>query len=205
MKLDQRINKKKLLLVEGKDEVAFFNIFLKENSLEDIQVIDTGGKEQFKKLFPIIKKTPGFDNLETLAIIQDADRNAKATFQGVCSVLKNNNIPAPKKMSLFVSESIRVGVFVITHKKNTGNLEALCLSSIESDSLIECIDSFMDCIQKKNNSRYKNPLNSHKARCRAFLSAMEKDTPSLGVATEKGYWDLSSDKLKPLFVFLNAM
>ena len=70
---------------------------------------------------------------------------------------------------------------------------------------MECIDSFTDCIKKKENSNYKTPINIHKAKCRAFLSAMEKDTPSLGIATEKGYWNLNSDKLKPLLDFLKQV
>ena len=187
MKSLQGIYKRKLLLVEGKDEVSFFKVLLEKKQINEIQVMDTGGKEQFQTLFPNIKKTPGFDELETLAIIHDADKDNQATFQSICSVLKNNKIDIPQKISSFVSGSLKVGVFTITNNQNTGNLEALCLSTVESDSVMKCVDSFTDCIKKKDNSDYKSPINIHKARCRAFLSAMEKDTPSLGVATEKGY------------------
>ena len=205
MKLPQKIDKRKLLLVEGKDEVSFFNVLLEKNKINEIQVMDTGGKEQFKKLFPIIKNTPGFDELETLAIIHDADKDSQIAFQSVCDVLKNNEIKAPKEESVFISDTLKVGVFIITYKENKGNLEALCLSSIESDSIMECIDSFTDCIKKKKNSNYKTPINIHKAKCRAFLSAMEEDTPSLGVATKKEYWNLDSEKLKPLLDFLKQI
>ena len=205
MKPLKKIDQKRLLLVEGKDEVAFFETLLEEKQINEIQVMDTGGKKQFQTLFPNIKKTPGFDELETLAIIQDADTDNQETFQSVCSVLKHNKIDVPQKISSFVSGSLKVGVFIITNNQNTGNLEALCLSTVESDSVMKCVDSFTDCIKKKNNSNYKLPINNYKAKCRAFLSAMEKDTSSLGVATKKGYWNLESDKLKPLLNFLQQI
>ena len=77
---------------------------------------------------------------------------------------------------------------------------------MKSESIIECIDSFMSCIAKNSDkSDYNLPKDIHKARCRAFLSTMEKDTPSLGVAAKKGYWDFDSEKLNPLLSFLKQL
>jgi len=200
------IKSKKLLLVEGKDEEVFFETFLKIKKIDGIQIIPSGGKHQFQKLLPIIKKAPGFDEISSLAVIQDADMDADKAFQGICSVLNNNDVKSPDEIASFVSDSPRVGVFIIPDGKNEGKLESLCLSTVKSEGIIECIDSFMTCIEKNPNSNgYNFPKDIHKARCRAFLSAMEKDTSSLGIAAKKGYWDFDSEKLNPLLNFLKQL
>ncbi len=206
MKLLKGIKSQKLLLVEGKDEEAFFKILLERKRINGIDIMSSGGNRQLQTLFPGIKKAPGFDELSSLAIIHDADMDARQAFQSIRSVLKNNDMKSPDKISSFVSGSPRVGVFIIPDGKNTGKLESLCLSTVKSGGIIKCIDSFMACIkQNSNNSGYNSPKDMHKARCRAFLSAMEKDTPSLGVAAQKGYWDFDSEKLNPLLDFLKQL
>ena len=200
----KKITEKKLLIVEGKDEEAFFKVFLKRNEICQIQVISSGGKDRFRKDFPAIKVTPGFDEVTSLAVIHDADTDAQGKFQSICSILSNNGLNIPQKVSSFISGSPKIGIFIIPDGKNKGKLESLCLSTVESENIMKCIDSFMDCIKKSQlkEGKYKSPKDIHKARCRAFLAAMEKDTRSLGEATEKGYWNLDSEKLKPFTGFL---
>ena len=202
----KKINSQKLLLVEGKDEEVFFEVFLKRKQIDRIQIMSSGGKDQFQTLFPSIKKAPGFDEISSLAVIHDADMDAHKAFQSICSVLENNGMKSPDEIASFVSSSPRVGVFIIPDGRNKGKLESLCLSTVKSEGIIECIDSFMTCIERNSHSSsYNLPKDIHKARCRAFLSAMEEDTPSLGIAAKKGYWDFNSKKLHALLNFLKQL
>ena len=207
-KNNKEIKKGKLLLVEGNDEKVFFKILLEKNAIYNIQIISSGGSKQFKKKLPAITRTPGFDEVTSLAVIHDADTDAQGAFQSVCSILNNNDLNFPKEVSSFISGSPNVGVFIIPDGKNPGNLESLCLSTVQSESIAGCIEPFINCIRQKTsvkNTRYKFPRNINKAKCKAFLSAMEEDVPSLGIAAEKGYWNLDSDKLKPLLDFLKKL
>lgn len=204
------IKKEKLLLVEGKDEEIFFKTLFKKREISDIQIMESGGKDQFSKKLPEIIKLPDFRIISSLAVIRDADNDAKAAFKSVCSALENNNLQIPKKFSSFSLGSPRIGIFIIPDGNSQGMLESLCLSTVESGEskgLVKCVDSFMNCVEtaSANNQNYKPPKNLNKARCRAFLAAMEDDVSSLGIATEKNYWNLSSDKLKPLLDFLNSL
>ena len=193
--------------MEGKDEVSFFTALLKKKGIREIQIQESGGKEQFAELFKAIKKDPGFDNISSLAVIHDADQNATASFESVCSTLKNHRFEEPTQIGSFTQGTPKIGIFIISDDdKEKGMLESLCLSTIESKDIIKCVDSFMKCINKlTDNPNYKQPKNIHKARCRAFLSAMEEDTPSLGVAAKKGYWNMDSDKLNLLLDFLRKL
>ena len=209
MKKIKEIKEKKLLLVEGKDEEGFFEALFNNKAIQGIQVMESGGKEQFEKLLPEIVKLRDFKEVSSLAVIQDADQDAKEAFQRVCLELKKNNLSAPEKPASFISGSPRIGVFIIPDKNNQGMLESLCLSTVESENLHKCINSFMECVEKETisdgNREYKKPKNLHKARCRAFLAAMEEDTPSLGVAAQKGYWNFDSDKLQSLLDFVKKL
>ena len=212
-----QIKKKKLLLVEGKDEISFFEVLLKKMRIEEnVQPIECKGKDQFENFLPEIMKIPGFDNVISIAVIQDADENSQAAFQRIHTVLKNNNLDPPRTTGSFQSITTqteysieKVGIFIIPDGINKGNLESLCLSTIlELNSIKECFDSFIKCVKQKtpfSNNRYEEPKNTYKAYSRAFLSTMEKDTPSLGVAAKKSYWNLDSEKLKPLSDFLRKL
>ena len=205
-KASKEITEKKLLLVEGNDEVVFFGALLDSKGASGIQIEESGGKSQFAAKLGAIKNTPGFDNVQSMAVIHDADNNVDGSFQRIQDALKKHGFKAPEGKGLFAQGSPKVGVFLIPDNKSAGMLESLCLSAVKSKEVIECVDSFMRCVNTAaKNKIYKEPRNIHKARLRAFLAAMEKDTPSLGLAAEKGYLDLNSEKLQPLLNFLKKL
>ena len=200
------ITKEKLLLVEGKDEEIFFEVLLERNNINYIQIISFQGRNNLNNNFKALMKTPGFAKVIALAIIQDADNNASDRFKSVSSVLKNNGYECPSKIGAFSSkEGIKTGIFVIADKGNQGMLESLCLNTIESNDIMKCIDNFMKCAKDSLSESYQPPKNIWKARCRAFLSVMEENTPSLGIAAKKGYWNFNSDCLNSLIGFLKQI
>ena len=206
--LPRRITERKVLFVEGKDEEVFFKVLLQKQDLHGVQIISSGGKEQFSSIFPEIIKMPDFDEVQALAVIQDTDTNSDSVFQSICHTLKKEQLSVPKEMSHFTSEIPKVGIFTLPNGKDSGSLESLCLSTVQSEGITNCIEPFIECIKQKTSledSQYKLPKSFNKAKCKAFLSAMEDDTPSLGIAAEKGYWNLESDKLNPLLSFLKIL
>lgn len=208
----KEIEKRKLLLVEGKDEENFFKIFLRKHNINEVQIIEIGGKDQLNhESLTVLKNTPGFDELISLAIVQDADKNADTRFQSIRNYLRGSNLNAPDKVSTFTSQgqNLRIGIFIIPDGKNKGMLESLCLSTVikDNETMTRCFNEFTDCLKQISdlNNGLPKPKNIHKAYLRAFLSAMEEDTPSLGIATQKGYWNLNSDRLAPLLNFLKKL
>ncbi|MDE0518946.1 MAG: hypothetical protein OXH36_05260 [Bdellovibrionales bacterium] len=208
IKIPKFIKEEKVLFVEGKDEETFFTVLLKKYGLQEIQIIQSGGKEQFSFIFPEIIKIPGFSKIRSLAVIQDADKSTQAVFQSVCYTLEKENLGIPGEISHFTSTTPQVGIFTLPDGKNSGNLESLCLSTVQSENITDCIEPFINCVKQKTsvkNTKYKFPRNLNKAKCKAFLSAMEEDTSALGIAAEKGYWNLDSDKLNPVLDFLKKL
>ncbi len=63
------IERDNLLLVEGKDELYFFKALLTHISIEDIQIIEVGGKDKFKDEFPALLLSPNFSAVKKYAVV----------------------------------------------------------------------------------------------------------------------------------------
>lgn len=197
------IKSDKILFVEGQDEVNFFEKFLKKHDIENIQIIQTEGKSKFKSIFNTICRLPGFEKIQSFAVIQDADKDACNRFQSICDHLRKNGFKTPDKVASFTTQGKPcIGIFIIPGENKPGMLETLCLSTINTN-ISDCIDQFMDCVQQYNsNTQIKN---KDKARCRAYLSTLKEDSKDLGVAAQKGYWNFKSEKFSLLLSFLKEL
>ncbi len=211
----ETIDKEKILIVEGKDEENFLKALFKipqlEPQLENIQIKPLEGKDQLHKRMKAWVLTSGWDDVKSIGLIRDADKSAKSAFDSIAGVLKRNGLSIPNSPGTFSKQipkkgKPRTGIFIISNGKDHGTLESLCLSTVKENNskMVKCIDSFMKC-NKDLDTEYEKPKNEDKARCRAFLSLMEEDTPSLGVAAQKNYWNWESNSLKPLIEFLEQL
>ncbi len=194
--MTDKIEKTKLLLVEGKDEICFFDALLEHINIRDIQLIEVQGKNNFKNEFPILLKSPKFDDVKSYGIIRDADKNANNTFQSVVTLLSKHNHPIPEKRGEFKSNKIvKTGVFIMPDNQNKGMLEDLCLKIVSSHPNIKCVNQYLDCLKNNKSLQIKNSKyskNLSKAKVYTFLSGMEKYIPSIGLAAKKGYFNLDS-------------
>ena len=198
----KEIIKPKIILVEGKDEENFLDALLKNEGIEDIQIFPFDGKDNLKGYLGAITKTSGFEKVKSIGIIRDADDNPGGAFQSVTDALRAEKLNPPKWPASFNSQNGRkIGVFILPGEGRPGMLESLCLKTIP-EALAKCIDSFLSCAKEKDR---RQPKNTDKARCRAFLSTMEEDVPSLGIAAQKGLWEWDSGPFKPLLDFLKEM
>ena len=209
------INKEKILIVGGKDEENFlkalFRIPQLEPQLENIQILPIGGKNKLYEEMEALVRSENWRNVKSIGLIRDADKSAENAFKSITGVLKKRYLSIPNSPGTFSKQTSkkgkpRIGIFIMPNGKDQGALESLCLSTVAEDNpeMIKCIDSFMKC-NKDLDTGYEKPKNKDKARCRAFLSLMEEDTLSLGLAAQKNYWNWKSTKLEPLIKFLEEL
>ncbi len=179
------IEKESLLLVEGKDEVGFFEALLKHMALiNTIQIIDIGGKDTLKKTLPTLLLTPNFSRVKKYGIIRDADDNKKNAFESVIGILRQNKQPAPEKSNTFVwAENLGVGVYIMPGDSAEGMLEDLCLKTVEGSPVLYCVDQYISCLRKKLDIE-EFPDNESKAKMHTFLAGKYKFVPSLGIAAQ---------------------
>ncbi len=196
------IEKQRLLLVEGKDEIMFFNALLKFLSIDNIQVLEVKGKEQFKKEIPKLKLMQRFSEVEKIGIVRDADENFEASLESVFNILDNHSFNPIKEHNKF-SESNHLcsGIFIMPKLNSTGSLEDLCLAAIDVDEQLNCTNKFIDCV---NNER---PEIKHisKRKVQVYLSSQQILCNNLGLGAQKQYWNFESKVYDDIKMFINTL
>ncbi|MBF0477681.1 MAG: hypothetical protein HQK59_18015 [Deltaproteobacteria bacterium] len=211
-----KIEKEKVLLVEGLDEVNFFKAMLEHLDMQNVQTRDVGGKDNLRKLFPDVLNDPGFSRVKSYAIIRDADDNADNTLKSVQGLLKDKSQPVPSNHAETAElNNLKVGIFIMPGNAAEGMLEDLCLKAVENHTVLKCADDYLACLetnletlpngQEKEPGKQYFPKNRAKARMHSFLAGMHEYITSVGLAADKeGYFDLDADAFKDLRDFLTT-
>jgi len=200
------IKEKKILAVEGRDEKEFFDALLKHLKVKGYEIHEVGGKDQFKDKMPALVRASGFSEVEVLAVIRDANGDAKATFQSITNVLKKleveeKNLTTPSKPNQFSTGNPQIGIYVMPGDSPKGMLEDLCLKTVAKHPAMKCVNEFLDCVGKLKSK----PKNLSKAKAQAFLAAMPKIVNSVGLGAKKKYWNFDSTELNKLKSFLSNL
>ena len=190
------------LLVEGNDGKNFFRHFCQHLSPTSIEVHDFGGINNFKCYLPAFVNISGFGNVTRLGIIRDAEDDAAAAFQSVQSVVKNAGLCPPDDVQTFSAGTPTVGVLILPGDKQSGMLETLLCQTFADQPENSCIDEFFRCLESQTNQSLKRP---DKSRAHAFLSTTDYPQLSVGVAAQKGYWNLDHDAFIHVRDFLTKL
>ncbi|WP_214787720.1 DUF3226 domain-containing protein [Exiguobacterium sp. s21] len=206
--VSSEITKKKLLLVEGKDEIEFFKALLKNNSSlsrikDDIQIVEIGGVDKFRHEIPALKNRTGFEQVEAIAIIRDSDGSQESAFMSICSILSNNSLPRPTTQLKYTTNQIRVGIFIMPGNEEGTMLEDLCLKTQESHPIMSLTNRHIEEIE--NNQSVETPKNLSKAKTLVFLASMPSIVNNLGLGAQRGYWNLEHESLNTLVNFLEGL
>lgn len=186
----QTLSKPKLLIGEGKEEVAFFTEFLTHLNISDVQVEQYGGKTGLTSYLRTLILRPGYLNIVSLGITRDADNSAQSAFQSVCGSLNRASLPVPNQPGEIVGDSPKVSVMILPGAQRNGMLEDLCLDAVETDPVLQCVDEYFDCVYRTSG---RKPNNIAKARVHTWLASQIEPDKRLGEAAKAGYlpWDSS--------------
>jgi hypothetical protein len=166
-----RITKPKLLLVEGKDEVCFFEAMTSDLGIDDVDIRDVKGKSNFGDRLSVSIKSPGHEILTSVGLVEDADNDPEGAFRSLCGALENVGLPIPPAPFQSVTDdSLRVSVMILPNSDESGMLEDLCLASVADDPAMDCVDDYMSCLEDKLDEE-EFPRNPSKARVRVFLAS----------------------------------
>lgn len=206
-----QINKNKLLLVEGVDEINFFYSLFKSMNISDIQVIESKGKERFPAELELIVNDPEFEKVSGIGIVRDADNDQTAAVQSIQYYLKKHELPHRAGHGGFDSSSqIRVGIFIAPGFKENGMLESLVLESLTQHPVKMAAERYLADLKSSlanqtTEVKFNYPNNEPKALMHAFLAGMEKFIPSLGLASKKGYFDLEAEVFQDIRSFISLI
>ena len=206
------INKPYLLLCEGKDAERFLIHYLNSEAVahdkrlyNDIQVFDFGGNEELKNGLMFLKNMDNFDQVTSIAVIRDAEKDYTKACLEVCNSFRRCGFAFPNDCGTWAYDhsGLKVGYTLFPLNNSAGTLEDLCvriLSERNNKDIMSSIDAFLGMMESSYGRKYNH---KHKNKLHMYLSSSEKYvTMPLGLASRAGAFDWGSDELEPLKTFL---
>ncbi|NET46055.1 DUF3226 domain-containing protein [Okeania sp. SIO2B3] len=187
------IEKSKLILGEGKEDVMFLSQLIEYLEINNIQVNSYGGKDNLNNYLKTLPLIPGFSNLRSLGITRDADKSFDDASKSIEYSLKQHKLNQ--------IENLKIEKFILPENSSPGMLEDLCLKSIHTDE-ISCIENFFQCIET-STGRKSNKIS--KAKIYAWLSTQEHHDKRLGEAAKAGYIKWDNEAFKELKNFIKNL
>ena len=198
-----KIDCPKQLLVEGRDEELLLNRLIRHLHIEDLQVQNYQGKNNLGNFLQDMVVVVGFNSVQTMGIVQDADECAHSALQSIQSHLQNANLPVPTTFLVPTESTPITSIFVVPDNSGGGALEHLCLSALAEDPAMPCVDEFITCIEKAGCSTPEN--RKDKARIHAFLASRQDPELRLGEAAQRGYIPWNHPAFAQLAQFLQSL
>ena len=201
----QTIRKPRLLLVEGRDEANLFRALIRDCFDDDsgIQVIEAGGKDQFRRnLRAIQTAAASAPTLQSIGVVRDADDDAGAAFASVCDGIRSANYEPPVNHGEFSNGMPAVGVFIVPNGAESGAVETLCRRSRQGNVTAACVDEYLKCLEEHQASR---STNADKSFAHAYLAAMDEPLARVGEGALQGVWDFASPAFAPLAQFVRQL
>jgi hypothetical protein len=125
----------KLLLVEGNDDARFFRAISQYLGITDIEVSSYNGKSNLGNDLSERIRSPEFQALSSLGIVRDADESSQSAFDSVVSSLQRAKLPTPDApINPTERDGLRLSVLILPPDDDQGELENVCLGSIEGSS-----------------------------------------------------------------------
>ena len=196
------IERGRQLLVEGREDVQFFGAFLRYLEIDAIQVRDYEGKDNLRRYLRAFTGLVGFPQVQSIAIVRDADDNALSALQSVQDSLRNTGLAAPNRFMTPTAGPPRISAFIMPDNSSSGALEKLCLSALADEPAMSCVDEFLQCVNDRAGSGSRD---EDKARIHAFLASREDPELRLGEAAQRGYIPWNHSAFTSLVQFLKDL
>ncbi len=161
---------RKLLLVEGNDDKRFFEALMQHLGETDIAVEIYGGKQNLgNRLVNVAGRLNTFTDPH-IGIVRDADGSSHSAFDSVAGSLRRARLPTPDEpMTPVEQNGLRISVLILPPDEDMGELENVCLSSIEDTPDMRCVGSYFDCLGNAGLPIATNQI--AKARLHSYLAA----------------------------------
>ena len=210
---NQKIWKNHIILCEGRDAEEVLISYLNSDALSDepafsndFQVMDFGGITDLTPFIATLKNMEGYDRIESLLIIRDAERDPEQAIRDIKSALTRNALVVPTEPHRWEGSSPRIGYLLFPFCETDvcpGTLEDLCLSILSESNnqeILTDIQSFMDALQHTRGRvfphEFKTKLHTYFSITDAYVSL------KTGESAKAGAFDWSNPKLASLKNFL---
>lgn len=201
------IEKPILLLVEGRDDRMLFSGLLQHlGRTQEVAVEEYGGKAGLRGYLDPLRIRGGFESLQALVVVRDADNDCKTALQSVRDALDQYGFGRPVEPLAFTAASPRVAAIIIPCGEKTGSLENMCLQAVMDDPAMQCVRRYGECLDAAAAGGQLNLCpNRAKILANAFLASRRDPSLKIGEAARADVWNWDHEAWKPLIDFIKSM
>lgn len=196
-----------VIFVEGKDDALFIDILLLELGANPncVGVCYVDGKDNFERALGVFLKTSAFisGTVERYAVIRDADDNFERTLKAMNKTLRKLKEPVFDADNFTVrDDGRRIGLFIVPDHQTSGDLERLCISTVNEGDLGRFAQSYIIAAQERFGVLKKES----KRIAQAYLAICPGELCSgVGLGSKNGAFNIRSQKLISLTNFLRQL
>jgi hypothetical protein len=201
----EAVQKPIVFIVEGIDDKLFLERFFEVSNIntDDIGIAFVGGQDKYKNFLSAFIKARSYTRgiVRGYAIIRDADDDAAAKMQAIHNELDQLKLPKPSAGAIIGQRDGRaVGVYLFPNNREPGDLEALCLKSVEGTPVHLRALAYFESV----NTLATNPLTKiTKRKAQSYLAGCEIDLcAGVGRGFRRGAFDHASGVFNELKEFL---
>jgi hypothetical protein len=181
-----------LLLVEGQDDQELFAAIGAQMGVDDLQIIDMGGKTNWNKKIAGIVSGPPFEKVKALRLARDADGDFSAALASLSDALARNGLPTASSQLTVATDGRRTTMIMILPGPvgTRGELEDLLLEEISQTQYSDCIDALLNC----TSAAGIGPSSKlSKSKVQTYLALQDEPAKTLKVGIERGNFNLALD------------
>lgn len=198
-----RIDRSRLMLVEGVDDAHFFDTLLGQANADPAQVglLYMRGKDALSDNLSMLIKSPSFQSgkVVRIAIVLDSDTVPAAALQSVNDALTVLGWPHFEGSGFNqVTPALSLGLHLLPSMEEPGDLERVCLATIPEDERVIKSVAFQQDIDMNHGPLDK----TYKRQAAIFLACVAAETRGVGRAFELGVFDSAHSSLNPLKGFI---
>ena len=155
-----KIELPKMLLVEGESDRRFFETLLGLSSSlpKPFKSSVTEESSHLGNSFACCKSVQTTQLVDSIGVTRDADESSASAFQSVRSLLMPSaGLDAPDEPMVATRGRPRVSVFILPNCESAGMLETLCLSAVQDDPAMPCVEQYLQCLEETANYAIEKP------------------------------------------------
>lgn len=191
------------LLVEGNDQRNFFYAMLRHMNLGGVEIQNFGGVNELRNFLRNLANSDEFDQIvKSVGIVRDAEISAESAFRSVQGALRNANMDVPDAPGIKTGGAPSFSAFILPDNESGGMLETLLCRTFANTPLENCVESFFACVGGETGERLHRP---EKSRAHAYIATMPEPQVSVGVAAQRGYWNLDHPAFDDVKRFLQSL
>ncbi len=177
------ITESRVIVCEGKADVAFFEHLIQKRGLPGFQVLPADGKDGYERVSVALSAAPAFDGISGILVVGDNDLDPGAAFLNIQKQIRaagGYGVPNGPGEAVKNGRFPAVVVMMIPFHERMGCLESLLIEAVYDvrPNLKSCVDAYVAC----THAGAWNQVEQSKMKLQVLISGVCRSDPNTPVS-----------------------